>query len=127
MSTAALSNYFQQLLSTIQDGLAILVTDRSGVPIVKVLSGKCPETATRGSFLSTFATATDQASKLGLSKNKRMICIYPSFQVVMFNYLPLVVTIIGSSSSNTGLILGLESEIAEVVEKLKYSVISKSQ
>ena len=122
-----LSNFFQQLLATVDGGLAILVHDRRGVPIVKVLSGKCPDSATRGSFLSTFAIAADQASKLGLSKNKRMICMYPSFQVVMFNYLPLVVTVISSSNSNTGLILDMEAQMAPVVEKLKQSVVSKNQ
>lgn len=122
MSTQNLNNYFQNLLSNIDGGLAILVTDRSGVPVVKVLSGKCPESSTRGSFLSTFATATEQASKLGLSKNKHMICIYESFQVVMFNFLPLVVTVIGSVNSNTGLILNLEKEFAPLLEKLKSHV-----
>ncbi|XP_057298197.1 ragulator complex protein LAMTOR3-A-like [Hydractinia symbiolongicarpus] len=125
--TAALSNYFQSLLSTVDGALAFLITDRSGVPIVKVLSGKCPESATRGSFLSTFATATEQASKLGLSNNKRMICMYPSYQVVMFNYVPLVVTIIGSSSTNTGLLLEMESDFVDVIDKLKSSVVSKNQ
>lgn len=125
--TAALSNYFQSLLSTVDGALAFLITDRSGVPIVKVLSGKCPESATRGSFLSTFAAATEQASKLGLSNNKRMICMYPSYQVVMFNYVPLVVTIIGSSSTNTGLLLEMESDFVDVIDKLKSSVVSKNQ
>lgn len=125
--TAALSSYFQSLLSKVEGSLAFLITDRNGVPIVKVLSGKCPESATRGSFLSTFATATEQASKLGLSNNKRMICMYPSYQVVMFNYLPLVVTVIGCASTNTGLLLDMESEFSDVVEKLKSSVISKNQ
>ncbi|XP_066932647.1 ragulator complex protein LAMTOR3-like [Clytia hemisphaerica] len=122
MSSQNLNNHFQNLLSNIDGGLAILVTDRSGVPIVKVLSGKCPESATRGSFLSTFATATEQASKLGLSKNKRMICVYESFQVVMFNYLPLVVTIITSTNANTGLVLDLERDISPVLDKLKSHV-----
>jgi len=125
--TAALSNYFQTLLSSVDGALAFLITDRNGVPLVKVLSGKCPESATRGSFLSMFATATEQASKLGLSKNKRMITMYPSFQVVMFNYLPLVVTVIGSSDTNTGMILDMETEFADIVEKLKTSVVSKNQ
>jgi hypothetical protein len=35
----------------------------------------------RPSFLSTFGMATDQGSKLGLGKNKALICMYSTYQV----------------------------------------------
>ncbi|XP_002156520.1 ragulator complex protein LAMTOR3-A isoform X1 [Hydra vulgaris] len=124
--TAVLGNYFQGLLSNIDGGLAFFVTDRNGVPIVKITNSKCPESATRASFLSTFAAATDQASKLGLSKNKRMICMYSSYQVVMFNYLPIVVTVIADSSANTGMILEMETEFSDVIEKMKSTILVKN-
>jgi Mitogen-activated protein kinase kinase 1 interacting. len=37
----------------------------------------------RPSFLSTFGMATDQGSKLGLGKNKALICMYSTYQVGM--------------------------------------------
>jgi hypothetical protein len=35
----------------------------------------------RPSFLSTFGMATDQGGKLGLGKNKAIICMYSTYQV----------------------------------------------
>ena len=40
-----------------------------------------PELALRMNFLSTFANATDQASKLGMGKNNAIISMYENFQV----------------------------------------------
>ena len=47
-----------------------------------VANEKAPEIAMRASFLSTFGMATDQGSKLGLGKNKTIICMYSSYQVM---------------------------------------------
>lgn len=35
----------------------------------------------RPSFLTTFGMATDQGGKLGLGKNRTLICMYSTFQV----------------------------------------------
>jgi hypothetical protein len=35
----------------------------------------------RPNFLSTFGMATDQGGKLGLGKNKALICMYSTYQV----------------------------------------------
>ncbi|XP_048475717.1 ragulator complex protein LAMTOR3 isoform X4 [Rhincodon typus] len=65
----------------IVEGLhAIVVSDRDGVPVIKVANDNAPEHALRPGFLSTFALATDQGSKLGLSKNKSIICYYNTYQ-----------------------------------------------
>nr|XP_009935346.1 PREDICTED: ragulator complex protein LAMTOR3 [Opisthocomus hoazin] len=110
-------------LSTIVEGLhAIVVSDRDGVPVIKVANDNAPEHALRPGFLSTFALATDQGSKLGLSKNKSIICYYNTYQVVQFNRLPLVVSFIASSSANTGLIVSLEKELTPLFEELRQVV-----
>uniref|UniRef100_A0A8I5YRR3 Ragulator complex protein LAMTOR3 n=1 Tax=Pongo abelii TaxID=9601 RepID=A0A8I5YRR3_PONAB len=101
---------------------AIVVSDRDGVPVIKVANDNAPEHALRPGFLSTFALATDQGSKLGLSKNKSIICYYNTYQVVQFNRLPLVVSFIASSSANTGLIVSLEKELAPLFEELRQVV-----
>lgn len=46
-----------------------------------VANDNAPVHALRPGFLSTFALATDQGSKLGLSKNKSIICYYNTYQV----------------------------------------------
>lgn len=48
-----------------------------------VANDNAPEYALRPGFLSTFALATDQGSKLGLSKNKSIICYYNTYQVFL--------------------------------------------
>lgn len=48
---------------------------------VSVATDKAPELAMRPSFLSTFGMATDQGGKLGLGKNKAIICMYSTYQV----------------------------------------------
>lgn len=55
------------------------------MPVISVADEKAPELAMRASFLSTFGMATDQGSKLGLGKNKTIICMYSSYQVKQKN------------------------------------------
>ncbi|NP_001154153.1 ragulator complex protein LAMTOR3 precursor [Oncorhynchus mykiss] len=110
-------------LSTSVEGLhAIVVTDRDGVPVIKVANDNAPKYALRPGFLSTFALATDQGSKLGLSKNKSIICYYNTYQIVQFNRLPLVISFIASSTANTGLIINLEKELVPLIEELRQVV-----
>ncbi|KXJ18832.1 Ragulator complex protein LAMTOR3 [Exaiptasia diaphana] len=45
-----------------------------------VADSRVPASALRSSFLAIFANATEQASKLGLSKNKKIICSFPNYQ-----------------------------------------------
>ncbi|EDO46320.1 predicted protein [Nematostella vectensis] len=114
--------YFEDIMRRFDGVLGIIVTDRDGVPVVKVADARIPGTALRSSYLATFATATEQASKLGLSKNKNIICTFPSYQVVHFNYLPLVVSVIATSQANTGVILSLETDFRNFVKDLKSTV-----
>lgn len=59
----------------------VVVTDRDGVPLIRVGNEKTPELALKPSFLCTFAMATDQSSKLGLGKNKSIVSMYSNYQV----------------------------------------------
>ncbi|PWA16356.1 hypothetical protein CCH79_00004474 [Gambusia affinis] len=124
--SSKLLNQLFVLLSV--EGLhAVVVTDRDGVPVIKVANDNAPVHALRPGFLSTFALATDQGSKLGLSKNKSIICYYNSYQIVQFNRLPLVISFIASSNANTGLIMSLEKELAPLIENLRQVVENKSK
>ncbi|XP_031562685.1 ragulator complex protein LAMTOR3-A-like [Actinia tenebrosa] len=114
--------YFEEILRRFEGVLAIIVTDRDGVPVVKVADARAPSSALRSSYLAIFASATEQASKLGLSRNKNIICSFPSYQVVHFNYLPLVVSVIASSTANTGVILSLESDFENLINAMKNTV-----
>ncbi|XP_059868016.1 ragulator complex protein LAMTOR3 isoform X5 [Delphinus delphis] len=100
-----LKRFLYKKLPSVEGLHAIVVSDRDGVPVIKVANDNAPEHALRPGFLSTFALATDQGSKLGLSKNKSIICYYNTYQVVQFNRLPLVVSFIASSNANTDSLL----------------------
>lgn len=58
----------------------MLITDRDGVPLVRVKEN-VPDVGLKPIFLATFATATDQAGKLGLGKNQNIISVYSNYQV----------------------------------------------
>ncbi|XP_029453076.1 ragulator complex protein LAMTOR3 isoform X2 [Rhinatrema bivittatum] len=76
-----LKRFLYKKLPSVEGLHAIVVSDRDGVPVIKVANDNAPEHALRPGFLSTFALATDQGSKLGLSKNKSIICYYSTYQV----------------------------------------------
>ncbi|XP_075211879.1 late endosomal/lysosomal adaptor, MAPK and MTOR activator 3 [Lycorma delicatula] len=118
-----MKKYLQYLLQKV-DGLhCIAVTDRDGVSILKVANDKVPEMATRPSFLSTFGMATDQGSKLGLGRNRSVICFYSSYQIVQMNNLPFIVSFVASTKCNTGHILALDQPLQELLQDLKRTVV----
>ncbi|XP_008320809.1 ragulator complex protein LAMTOR3 [Cynoglossus semilaevis] len=117
-----LKRYLYKQLQSIEGLHAVVVTDRDGVPIVKVANDNVPVHALRPGFLSTFALATDQGSKLGLSRNKSIICYYNTYQILQFNRLPLVISFIANSSANTGIMMSLEKELSPLIDELKQVV-----
>lgn len=112
----------QQLLLKVPGLYCILITDRDGVPVLKVHTDKAPELAMRPAFLCTFGLAIDQGSKLGLGKTKTLICSYSQYQVIQMNKLPLVVSFIGSDTCNTGHILSLEEYIDPLLNHFTLAV-----
>lgn len=124
MAVAEEINKFLFHLKQRIEGLhGIIISDRDGVPVVKAVNcDKVPESSMRPAFLSTFGMATEQASKMGLGKNKSIICVYPHYQVIHFSKLPLVVTLIADSTTNTGSLLNLEPELHRVANELVKAV-----
>ncbi|XP_076047622.1 late endosomal/lysosomal adaptor, MAPK and MTOR activator 3 [Oratosquilla oratoria] len=110
--------YLQSLLHSVDGLLGIVITDRDGVPLLKAATENAPELGMRPGYLSTFGMAADQAGKLGLGKNKKIVCIYGNYQVIHLNHLPLVISIFGTESANTGLLMDLESHLSPLVSQL---------
>lgn len=64
------------------NGLYIIqITDRDGAPVMRVSQDKNVDFTLTPPFISTFTTASDQASKLGLNRNKTIISMYSNYQV----------------------------------------------
>jgi len=108
-----------QLLLSVDGLYAIIISDRDGVPILKAVTEATPELAVRLNFLSTFGNATDQASKLGMGKNTRIISMYQQFQVIQISKLPIVITFIGSANANTGYLLTMEESLDPLINALR--------
>lgn len=112
----------QDILLKVSGLYCIVITDRDGVPVIKVVGDNVPEQALRPGFISTFGLAIDQGSKLGLGKTETLICSYSQYQVIQMNKLPLIISFIASDSCNVGHILALESQIDLLLNNLALAV-----
>ncbi|XP_054711471.1 ragulator complex protein LAMTOR3-A-like [Uloborus diversus] len=114
--------FLQDIIKKV-DGLhAILITDRDGIPVIKVNTADTPEVVSKAGFLASLSLAVEQAGKLGSGRNKRIICMFSSFQVVLFNKSPLMITLIATSKANTGFLLNIESELSSFIEDLQRAI-----
>ncbi|XP_067625994.1 ragulator complex protein LAMTOR3 homolog [Eurosta solidaginis] len=120
--TDEVKKYFNSILNKVNGLFVIQVTDRDGVPLLRVSQDKNIDFALMPSFIPTFATASEQAGKLGLGRNKVIISMYSNYQVVQMNKLPLVLTFVGAEHCNTGHILALEKQLDTHLEDLKIAV-----
>ena len=84
-----------------------------------------PESALRPSLLSALSTTSDfQGCKLGNGKCQVVICEYQHFQVVIMNRPPFIITLVGSSTANTGCMLSLgEESFSPILEELTKIVV----
>ncbi|PRD21470.1 UNVERIFIED_CONTAM: lamtor3 [Trichonephila clavipes] len=105
------------------DGLrAIVITDRDGIPIIKVNALEIQDPVSKPNFLASVSLAVEQAGKLGNGRNRRIICMFNTIQVIHFNKSPLMISLIASSKANTGILLNLESELNGLVEDLRTAI-----
>lgn len=98
---------------------AIVISDRDGVPMLKVADQNAPELALRPAYLSTFSHMADQASKVGMGTNQAIISFYDNVQVVQLNRNPLMVTFIADADANTGEMMNLELDLLDVFGDLR--------
>ncbi|XP_030556960.1 ragulator complex protein LAMTOR3 homolog [Drosophila novamexicana] len=119
-----IKKYFNGLLQKVSGLYVIQITDRDGVPLLRVSHSqeKNVDFALMPSFIPTFTTACDQASKLGLGRNKTIISMYSNYQVVQMNKLPVILTFVGAEDCNTGHILALEHQVDGYLEDIKLAV-----
>lgn len=119
---AELHKGLHQILQKVDGLYGIILSDRDGVTILKAHvdpppsspsspGTPFPESILRVNFLATFSTATEQASKLGMGRNEKIISIYQKFQIIQFNKLPVVVTLIAKKDANTGFLLTTIEEL----------------
>ncbi|KAL8591007.1 hypothetical protein ACOMHN_021772 [Nucella lapillus] len=111
--------YLRKLLNYVSGLHAIVISDRDGVPMMKVADEHAPELALRPAYLSTFSHMTDQASKMGMGTNQSLIAFYDNMQVVQLNQHPLTVTFIAEADTITGEVLNLELDLKDILVDLR--------
>ncbi|XP_067671056.1 ragulator complex protein LAMTOR3-B-like [Haliotis asinina] len=116
--TEELKASLHKLMAMVDGLLAIVITDREGVLMLKVATEQAPELAMRPNFLCAFGLMTEQAGKIGLSQNISVVSMYEHYQVVQLNKQPLLVSMIAKSDANTGDILNLENELSDVLNEV---------
>jgi len=92
--------------------LGIVLCDRDGVPIIRSTVEDCPEPVTRPAFLSSHATTSEQAGKMGLGSNETIMAVYQHYQVVHMVHAGIVITLIATADA-------LLNELKNTGEKLK--------
>lgn len=113
-----IKKFLYQLLNRIDGLYSVVISDKEGVPIIKVSTEKAPELATRPQFLSIFGVVFDQSRKLNLGKSESVTCLYSNYQVIQINELPMVVTFIADINANTGYIHTVEKHLSELLTSL---------
>ena len=84
--TDDIKRYFNSLLQKVSGLYCILVTDRDGVPLVKVTTDGAPEAILKKpSMLSIFTQCSEQAGKLPIGRNKSIISMYSNYQVILLD------------------------------------------
>ncbi|VDP04327.1 unnamed protein product [Soboliphyme baturini] len=97
--------------------LAIIITDRDGVPMLK--SDYPSDVTTRPQFLSVHGVALEQAAKLGFGEAEYAIFYYNQYQLVLLNYQTVMVTLVATSDANSGQLVGLSTELEPLVKQLR--------
>ncbi|RKP06632.1 putative ragulator complex protein lamtor3, partial [Thamnocephalis sphaerospora] len=84
--------------------LACLVTDREGVVLGQALSELARDNLLEPPLSTTFAVASEQASKLGLGRHRALACMAGLHQLVQASNPPLVISLIADAQANTGML-----------------------
>mmetsp|Transcript_18551 Transcript_18551/g.26022 ORF Transcript_18551/g.26022 Transcript_18551/m.26022 type:complete len:132 (+) Transcript_18551:97-492(+) len=117
-----LQTFLQKLINRIYGLLAIAISDRDGVSLLKVTSQNYVEDPSEAVLAATFAVASEQASKLRMGKNKTITSFFEDKILVHFNHLPLVISFIGTKNLNVGEILSFGDEIKKALDPIKASI-----
>lgn len=116
--TESLESHLRSMMGQVEGLRAIVITDRDGVPVLKVSENSLPSMATRPPFLSTLAMGSEQQAKLALGHAKSLICLYENYQVVVLNKSPMLVSLIATEAANTGELLDMDRLMAPLLDAL---------
>lgn len=70
---------------------------------MKASSKEMPVQLLETSFTAAFLIANEQLGKVGLGKNRSIVCRFEEYEIVQFQYDPFVVTMIAWHGANIGI------------------------
>jgi len=117
-----LETFFRKLISRVPGLQLVLLTDRDGVELLKVSNGDYKENVLCSTMAATFASASEQASKLKLGINQTITSFVENEVVVQISYLPVVISLFGDETMNPGLLISFAPEIRNILEPLQASI-----
>ena len=99
--------------------MGIMLSDKDGVPVLRVTSAQCPDTVTRSSFVASFAgTSQEVGGKLGLGNNNTLVAVYGEHQVVHHQHEAVILTLVANSSADTGHLMNLTTTLQPFLEDI---------
>lgn len=108
------------LISSV-DGLhAIVISDQDGVSLTRVADDSSVDMVLGPQQLSAYAMTLDQMKKIDqLGKSKYTVCFYNNFQLVIIDQSPILVTMIADADANSGSLIALQEDLAELITYAK--------
>ncbi|KAI9350061.1 ragulator complex protein LAMTOR3-like protein [Zopfochytrium polystomum] len=113
-----LHQWLTHILKSTDDLGAILITDKDGVIVIKVETPNLPARVTKAALSATFSMSCDQAGKIGLGRPLMVMSAFDEYQIVQFNYAPLILSFIAPSTANSGILLDIGGQLRPQVERL---------
>eukprot|EP00696_Hemimastix_kukwesjijk_P005020 gnl/Hemi2/16401_TR5471_c0_g1_i1.p1 gnl/Hemi2/16401_TR5471_c0_g1~~gnl/Hemi2/16401_TR5471_c0_g1_i1.p1 ORF type:complete len:128 (+),score=38.83 gnl/Hemi2/16401_TR5471_c0_g1_i1:101-484(+) len=117
--------FFRRVLERVPGLLGVVVTDRDGAEVIKVYSPSI-EDSVEGCFAVTFSVALEQANKMRFGKNTSITAFYNNFVLLHVNDLPLVISLIGQTDANVGMMQSISAEIVQALEPMRAAIIRES-
>jgi ragulator complex protein LAMTOR3 len=82
--------------------ITIYITDRDGAIVLQASSDDMPARLLETSFTAAFLISNERLGKMGLGRNKSIVCRFEQYEIVQYLYDPFVLTLIGWNGANIG-------------------------
>jgi len=122
-----LQTFFKKLITRVSGLHAVLLSDRDGAQVLKVVGENYAEIQNENALAATFAVAAEQAGKLRLGKDKTITSFYEKHAIVHINDLPVIVSLIGDKQSNIGMVLAFVPDIKKALEPLRAAIVASEK
>ena len=114
-----------QRLTEMPDIVALVISDKDGVPILQASTDNSPavDLCLRYQFLSTNAIISDSSKKVKLQGMKKSLISYNDKQILSFCRDQLTLSIIGQATANTGQMENIAKQLFPVMKDVSRAVL----